>query len=99
MRPPVDPLSCLSIRLESIPHSDPQPTLGYAIRELRTGSSLSQEALAERSELDPAEISRIESGRADPAWGDVRRIAAALGVSLEALAELAEELEERELRP
>ena len=85
--------------MESIPHSDPQPTLGYAIREMRTGSSLSQEALAERSGLDPVEISRIESGRADPAWGDVRRIAAALEVSLEALAERAEELEERELKP
>lgn len=82
-----------------MPHSDPQPTLGYAIRELRTESSLSQEQLAELSELDPAELSRIESGRADPAWGDVRRIAQALGVSLGALAELAEKLEERELRP
>lgn len=80
-------------------HSDPQPTLGYAIRELRTESSLSQDELAELAELDPAELSRIESGRADPAWGDVRRIARALGVSLESLAELAEELEERGLRP
>jgi transcriptional regulator with XRE-family HTH domain len=82
-----------------MPHSDPQPTLGYAIRELRTESSLSQEALADRTELEPAEIARIESGQADPAWGDVRRIAQALGVSLESLAELAEELEKRELRP
>lgn len=55
---------------------------------------LSQEALAERAELDPTEISRIEAGRADPAWGDVRRIAKGLGVPLEELAELAEELEE-----
>jgi transcriptional regulator with XRE-family HTH domain len=80
-----------------MPHSDPQPTLGKAIRALREGSSLSQEELAERSELEPAEIAQIESGGADPHWGDVRRIAQALGVSLESLAELAEELEGREL--
>jgi transcriptional regulator with XRE-family HTH domain len=79
-----------------MPHSDPQPTLGKAIRALRKGSSLSQEELAERSALEPAEIAQIESGAADPAWGDVRRIAQALEVSLEALAELAEELEGRE---
>lgn len=83
------------IRLESIPDSDPQPTLGHAIRALRQKSQLSQEELAERSELEPSEIARIESGRADPAWGDVRRIARVLDVSLERLAELAEELEER----
>lgn len=82
-----------------MPNSDPQPALGHAIRALRQESRMSQEALAERSELDPAEIARIESGRADPLWGDVRRIARALDVSLEKLAELAEELEGGELRP
>lgn len=82
-----------------MPNSDPQPTLGHAIRALRQESQLSQEGLAERSELDPAEIARIESGRGDPTWGDVRRIARALDVPLEKLAELAEELEEREVTP
>lgn len=89
----------LVIRLESMPNSDPQPTLGHAIRALRQESQMSQEALAEHSELAPAEIARIESGHLDPAWGDVRRIAQALDVSLEKLAELAEELEEREITP
>lgn len=80
--------------MESTPPSDPQPTLGDAIRALRKQTTLSQEALAERSGLDPSEIARIESGEVDPAWGDVRRVAAGLGVSLETLAELAEELED-----
>lgn len=78
-----------------MPHSDPQPTLGDAVRALRKRAGLSQEALAERSELNPSEVSRIESGLTDPAWGDVRRIAKGLGVPLEELAELAEELEDR----
>lgn len=49
--------------------------------------------LAERAELPPSLIADLESGRSDPAWGDMRMLAVALGVSLEALAELAEEFE------
>ncbi|HEX5983462.1 MAG TPA: helix-turn-helix transcriptional regulator [Solirubrobacterales bacterium] len=82
-----------------MPESDPQPALGQAVRALRQKAEMSQEALAARAELDPAAISRIEAGQVDPAWGDVRRIARGLDVPLEALAELAEELEGRELRP
>lgn len=44
--------------------------------------------------IHPTWISHIESGRNNPAWGSVRRIAAALDVSLADLAALAEELEE-----
>jgi transcriptional regulator with XRE-family HTH domain len=76
-----------------MPPSDPQPALGDAVRALRQQAALSQETLAERSGLDPSAIARIESGRTDPTWGDVRRIAQALDVPLEELAELAEELE------
>jgi len=78
-----------------MPHSDPQPALGEAVRTLRKRAGLSQEALAERSGLAPSEVTRIESGLTDPVWGDVRRIAGGLGVPLEELAELAEELEDR----
>ena len=76
------------------PRTEPQPGLGRAIRQLRTERGLSQEELGLRAEIHPTWISHLESGRNNPAWGSVRRIAAALGVPLSELAALAEELDE-----
>ena len=73
---------------------DPQIGLGKAIRALRTEGKLSQEALGERSEIHPTWISHIESGRTNPAWGTVRRIAKVLEVRLSELVLLAERLAE-----
>ena len=75
---------------------DPQIGLGKAIRKLRQERKLSQESLGNRAEIHPTWISHIESGRINPTWGNVRRIAAGLKVPLEQLAALAEEFE-REL--
>jgi transcriptional regulator with XRE-family HTH domain len=75
------------------PRTEPQPGLGRAIRQLRTERGLSQEELGLRAEIHPTWISHLESGRNNPAWGSVRRIAAALDVKLSGLAALAEELE------
>jgi len=75
---------------------DPQPGLGKAIRTLRKDSELSQEALGERAGIHPTWISHIESGRINPTWGNVRRIARGLKVPLSRLAELSEKYE-REL--
>jgi transcriptional regulator with XRE-family HTH domain len=72
---------------------DPQVGLGMAIRTLRHQAQLSQEALGEKAEIHPTWISHIESGRINPTWGNVRRIARGLGVKLARLAELAEKLE------
>lgn len=73
---------------------EPQSGLGRAVQDLREKVEIDQATLADRAELPPSLIAELESGNADPAWGDMRRVAAALGVSLEALAELAEEFEE-----
>jgi transcriptional regulator with XRE-family HTH domain len=73
------------------PRTEPQPGLGRAIRQLRTERGLSQEELGLRAEIHPTWISHLESGRNNPAWGSVRRIAAALDVKLAELAALAEE--------
>lgn len=75
-----------------LPH-EPQSGLGRAVRSLREKADLDQATLAERAGVPLSLIADLESGRSDPAWGDMRKVAAALGVSLEALAELAEEFE------
>lgn len=54
---------------------------------------LSQEALGLRADIHPTWISHMESGRVNPTWGNVRRIAKGLRVPLSVLAALAEELE------
>lgn len=76
--------------------NDPQFGLGKAIRALRHDAGMSQEALGQKAEIHSTWISHIESGRINPTWGNVRRIAGGLGVPLPRLAELAEKLE-REL--
>jgi transcriptional regulator with XRE-family HTH domain len=72
---------------------EPQIGLSKAIRQLRREIPLSQEALGLRSDIHPTWISHIESGRVNPTWGNVRRIAIGLRVPLHVLAELAERLE------
>ena len=74
---------------------DPQIGLGKAIRTLRTEGRLSQEALGQRAEIHPTWISHIESGRINPTWGNVRRIARGLSVELAHLAALAEDFERK----
>jgi transcriptional regulator with XRE-family HTH domain len=74
---------------------DPQIGLGKAIRQLRTETQLSQETLGHRADIHPTWISHIESGRINPTWGNVRRIAKGLKVPLAELADLAENLERK----
>ncbi|HEU4598671.1 MAG TPA: helix-turn-helix transcriptional regulator [Solirubrobacterales bacterium] len=72
---------------------DPQIGLSKAIRQLRMEFHLSQEALGLRADIHPTWISHMESGRVNPTWGNVRRIAIGLRVPLPVLAALAEDLE------
>lgn len=72
---------------------DPQIGLSKAIRQIRTQSDLSQEALGLLADIHPTWISHLESGRVNPTWGNVRRIAEGLRVPLPVLAALAEDLE------
>lgn len=69
--------------------------LALAIRKTRTDADLDQRTLAKRLELDPSQMSRLEQGELNPSWGTVRRIAAALDVTLTELAALAEDFERR----
>jgi transcriptional regulator with XRE-family HTH domain len=72
---------------------EPQIGLSKAIRQLRMEIHLSQEALGLSADIHPTWISHIESGRVNPTWGNVRRIATGLRVPLSVLAALAEDLE------
>jgi transcriptional regulator with XRE-family HTH domain len=72
---------------------EPQIGLSKAIRQLRKEVHMSQEALGLRADIHPTWISHIESGRVNPTWGNVRRIAISLEVPLPRLAALAEDLE------
>lgn len=72
---------------------EPQSGLGRAVQTLREKAGIDQATLADRTELPPSLIAELESGLSDPTWGDMRKVAEALGVSLEALSELAEEFE------
>ena len=74
---------------------DPQLGLGKAIKALRHERKLRQETLGHRAEIHPTWISHIESGRINPTWGNVRRIAKGLQVPLPDLAAKAEELERK----
>ncbi|HEX2266159.1 MAG TPA: helix-turn-helix transcriptional regulator, partial [Solirubrobacterales bacterium] len=61
---------------------EPQIGLSKAIRHLRKKEHLSQEALGLRADIHPTWISHMESGRVNPTWGNVRRIAKGLRVPL-----------------
>jgi DNA-binding XRE family transcriptional regulator len=71
----------------------PQPALGRAIRELREKRDETQEGLAPRAGVSAKTLSLIERGEANPTWGTARGIAAALEVSIGALAKLSEKHE------
>jgi transcriptional regulator with XRE-family HTH domain len=75
---------------------EPQPALGRAIRRLRKERDLSQEELGHLAEIHPTWISHIESGRTNPAWGTVRRIATVFEVRLSEVVLLAESLAEED---
>jgi transcriptional regulator with XRE-family HTH domain len=61
--------------------------LGMNVRRRREEKELTQEALAERADLDPTYISGIERGVRNPSVLSVVRIARALGISTSKLME------------
>lgn len=85
----------MSLVSESVPtgmrRSDqPQPALGKAIRQLRQKRGLTQEDLAHTAGITTGTLSLIERGHANPTWGTIKGIAAALDVSMGELGMLAE---------
>ena len=86
---------------QAMPRGPSQPGphrgLGKAVRFLREEAKVTQAALAEKAGVSASSISRIEAAEVDPTWGSVRKLAAALGVSIEFLAEAAERFDETDV--
>jgi transcriptional regulator with XRE-family HTH domain len=78
---------------------EPQEALGRAILQLRDERGMTQAALARAADTDNTRISHLENGRTNPAWGTVRRIAAALGVPVSEIAARAEQLDREGVKP
>lgn len=72
---------------------DLRQAFGLAVRRRRTQIGLSQEKLAELSGVERAYVSALERGKRNPTLMTQRRIAAALGVTLQQLVADAEGLE------
>jgi DNA-binding XRE family transcriptional regulator len=71
----------------------PQPALGLAIRAARKKTGLSLRSFAPKTGLTASTLSLIERGEANPTWGAVRAVAAALDMPVSRLARQAEKLE------
>jgi DNA-binding XRE family transcriptional regulator len=60
---------------------------GLRLKALRTAAGLSQFALAAKAGITETAVNYIEVGRREPSWSTAVRLAAALGVGVEAFAE------------
>jgi transcriptional regulator with XRE-family HTH domain len=72
---------------------DFQAALGRAVKALREKRGLTQEALSLRSGLHQRWISNVETGKRNPSYASLRRLADGLGVSASELLAEAEGLE------
>lgn len=68
---------------------------GKRLRELRKSKGYTQQALAEKAEIDEKHLSRVENGKYFPTYATLNKLLAALGVSLE---EVGIELEQAEVK-
>lgn len=72
--------------------------LGPMLRDLREQAGLSQEELASKAQVSRASIQNWEGNRTAPRRAESRRLAAALGVSVDALKTLGERVDIQEIR-
>jgi transcriptional regulator with XRE-family HTH domain len=72
---------------------------GKAIRHFRKGAGLTQEQLALAIDGHPADISRLESGDANPTYETVADVAEGLGISVSRIYSLGESYAERKKKP
>jgi transcriptional regulator with XRE-family HTH domain len=80
------------------PLSPEHKALGDAIKRLRKKAGLSQEALADASELDISHFGRIERGTSNPTYATLVRLATALETGVGAITGPADRLLDRRRR-
>src|SRR5829696_5931640 len=66
--------SCIEL-FDAMTDPDPLPQFGANLRAAREARGLSQEGLAQRAGMDPAEIRRLEAARRDPGIRVLTRLA------------------------
>ena len=70
-----------------------QAALGQAVKTRRLDLGLTQEQVSLRSDLHQRWLSNVETGKRNPSYASLRRLAAALHLSTSDLIALAEEAE------
>lgn len=70
-----------------------QTALGQAVKARRLSLGLTQEEIALHSDLHQRWISNVETGKRNPSYASLRRLAAALQMSASEMIALAEEVE------
>lgn len=73
--------------------NSPEIYFARAVREERKEAGLTQEELAHEIDIEPGDISILESGRRSPQLRTMRRLADGLGIPLSQIFERAERLE------
>jgi transcriptional regulator with XRE-family HTH domain len=67
--------------------------LGLAVKQRREEFGLTQEQLANNTDLHQRWISNVETGKRNPSYGSLRRLAAGLELSASELLNRAEQIE------
>ena len=70
-----------------------QTALGHAVKARRQELGITQETLANDTELHQRWISNVETGKRNPSYASLRRLAAGLGLSASELLARAEQIE------
>jgi len=79
--------------------SSPQAALGRAVKGRRQELGLTQEQLSLRSELHQRWISNVETGKRNPSYSSIRRLANGLDLGASELIARAERIEVAQARP
>jgi transcriptional regulator with XRE-family HTH domain len=70
-----------------------QAALGLAVKHRRQELDLTQEQLANNTDLHQRWLSNVETGKRNPSYGSLRRLAAGLDLSTSELLSRAEQVE------
>lgn len=82
-------------RRKSQPRSPEHAALGAAIEQLRKEAGISQEALADASNVHLTQIGGLERGIRNPSYATLLKVALALDCGVGALTTLADQIHER----